>query len=92
MSRWIRFVLLSAAMSGCATTTRGSAPTTSTTPYGADVTYTISASTLAELAQTGQDWKFTLSVQNGGDGERARGCTVAPAPLSPLAQRLTLVR
>jgi hypothetical protein len=94
MSRWMMSLLLAAlGTAGCATA-RHATPESSSKPYGAAVTYTMSAAALAELAQTGQDWKVSFSVETGSSNQ-SRSCTVAPAaPVVPpsLAQRLVLAR
>ena len=79
-------------LGACATTR--TAPPAAPSVMSADVTYTISAATLADLAQTGQDYKLALTLESGADGQRPRSCTVAPvlpAP-KPLAQRLVISR
>jgi hypothetical protein len=83
------FVLALSGLAGCATTK----PAATGPAYSADVSYTISAATLAELAQAGQDYRLALSVQSGAGGE-ARSCTVAPSlpTPKPLAQRLVISR
>jgi hypothetical protein len=75
---------------GCATAGPSAA---APTVYAADVSYTLSAATLAELAEAGTDYKLTLSLQSGSGGQ-ARSCTVAPAlpAPKPLAERLVLTR
>ena len=89
MKRWCALFAL-IGFAGCATVT-SNAPAPPV--YSADVSYTLSAATLAELAEAGTDYKLTLSLQSGSGGQ-ARSCTVAPAAPSPkpLAERLVLTR
>jgi hypothetical protein len=91
MSRWMISLLLAGlGTAGCAATRP--APASSTTPYGANVTYTMSAAALAELAKTGQDWKLNFSVETGSSAQSTHSCTAVPVPPTPTAQRLVLLR
>jgi hypothetical protein len=78
-------VLLCLVLGGCATAVRP--PTENAQKYNVDVTYTLSAAAIAEMAENGSDMRLTFKLQSGADVGGPTSCTAVP--VQTLAQLRT---
>jgi hypothetical protein len=71
-------LLLVLVLGGCASAVRP--PTENPQKYAVDVTYTLGAAAIAEMAENGSDMKLTFKLQSGGDVGGPTSCTAVPVP------------